>query len=760
MASRRKQSTSGTPDFPGFTGVAEIGGGGFSTVYSAKEIATSRTVALKLLNVRNISEHTLDSFKRETTALGILSNHPNIVTLYRTLDMPDGRPVLVMERCKGTVAEEAHRGILPPDRAVATAIKVLGALETAHRADMLHQDVKPRNLLITEYGEPALADFGMARLHSSGDATSAVFGFTTLHAAPELLEGSQASAATDVYEMGSTLYHLLAGRAAFRTIDGEAPAAVILRILRDPVRPLHMLGVPPALSDAVLNAMAKGPEDRPATALQFAHMLQEIERQEGWESTDYAVVGEATQVSPRSDPIEPPIQIPPVRPAVSVDRPTPGASLREVPEPGAEPVTAERAPMIAADTKLRTCSNGHSTPSDDPFCDTCGAPLNAPVSAPRVPIAGLPPLEPRDTGRPPSTPIATVAGTTPASTVVPRKIAGIRGQPAPVPAAAASPVIPVDERPRCLNDHPLAPDDEFCSRCGSPVDLRAELGLIAPLGLDDLASTVGEGSNSPLSSPVGAATEPAELGTVRPGAGQPFLDPDALREIPMKVSATAAPVQADAGAQAAPPAPALPAARQPSLVQPVPRQPRSIEPPPAVTPPSPGSVPSPPPSAPPPGRRPSTSSPATRSGGQGGVPPVNWVGPEPGDLLGAQSPRNRPRGPQFLDPEPVVVAPAEPPALAVSDLLPPLGSTPAVEPTDPTGGILDDPAGFGFLSPDGDTFPDPLEHTALRPGLLKNIPDVHLTGSAEPSSLGKLFKPLRKRSLPTPGRTSGPDRNP
>lgn len=145
------------------------------------------------------------------------------------------------------VSDRLREASLPAQEAVSIAIKVAGALETAHRGQILHRDVKPQNILITEFGEPALADFGVAMLQSSTQTTAGLFDFTTLHAAPELLEGGATSAATDVYELASTLYQLIVGQSAFRSYDGESPASVILRILRDPVQPVVTAGVPVAL---------------------------------------------------------------------------------------------------------------------------------------------------------------------------------------------------------------------------------------------------------------------------------------------------------------------------------------------------------------------------------------------------------------------------------------------------------------------------------------------------------------------------------
>jgi hypothetical protein len=275
---------------PGFSDVTEIGSGDYATVYSARESDSGRSVALKMLNVREISPHALESLLRETSVLETLSAHPNIVTLRRTDVTPDGRPVLVMDLCRRSVADVVVGArAMDPAQAVAVAIKIAGALETAHRAGMVHGCVTPHKLRMTTDGEPALADLGVARLRSFSDTAGEV-DFATLHMAPEMLEGTTATTATDVYELACSLYFLLAGHAAFGTFDGEASAAVIMRILRDPVPPLLGHGVPLALSDLLVESMAKNPLKRPSTALEFADRLKRIEVGASWPTTNYFVV--------------------------------------------------------------------------------------------------------------------------------------------------------------------------------------------------------------------------------------------------------------------------------------------------------------------------------------------------------------------------------------------------------------------------------------------------------------------------------------
>ena len=170
---------------------------------------------------------------------------------------------------------------------------------------MLHRDVKPQNVFETSYGEPVLADFGIAQLQSASQGVEGVFGFTTLHAPPELLEGGRVTPATDVYELASTLYQLVSGRAAFAAFEDEAPASVILRILRDPVTPLLGDGIPIALSDLLVQAMSKDPEARPASALELALALQDIQVHHGWPIVNPAVIGVPASEPPAPDPVAP-----------------------------------------------------------------------------------------------------------------------------------------------------------------------------------------------------------------------------------------------------------------------------------------------------------------------------------------------------------------------------------------------------------------------------------------------------------------------
>lgn len=277
---------------PGYANISEIATGTFATVYRATELGTGRPVALKVLRVADTSRRMVEVFDQELAALSLLSNHPNVTTLYRAFISPEGRPVLVLELCKGSLAQRVRQsGPMPAQEVVKVGVKIAGALETAHRAGLLHRDMKPQNILVSEFDEPVLADFGVAALQVAAQSTEGIFGFTTLHAPPEALEGQRLSPSADIYGLASSMYQLLLGRGPFAAFEGEAPASVILRILRDPAPRPPASDVPIALADLLEDALAKDPARRPQRAGDFAEALREIEAVAGWPQTPYVAWG-------------------------------------------------------------------------------------------------------------------------------------------------------------------------------------------------------------------------------------------------------------------------------------------------------------------------------------------------------------------------------------------------------------------------------------------------------------------------------------
>lgn len=264
---------------PGYTELQWMARGGFSSVYQATQLQYNRPVAIKVLDVGFDDERSRRQYRRECDATGRLTGHPNIVTVLDSGFTPTGKPFLVMDLCpNGTMGDRlAKEGPLPVADVLRTGVKICGALETAHQAGILHRDLKPANILITAYGEPALSDFGIAAVTSQMEASVTMSAMTPNHAPPEVLEGHRPTPASDVYSMASTLYALLAGRPPFAQESGHSILAFITRVLTADVPPIPRHDVPDALSQVLVSALAKAPEDRPASAALLGYELQKIQ---------------------------------------------------------------------------------------------------------------------------------------------------------------------------------------------------------------------------------------------------------------------------------------------------------------------------------------------------------------------------------------------------------------------------------------------------------------------------------------------------
>ena len=409
-------ATLGATTFPGYANVTELASGAFATVYRAAELGTGRPVALKVLRVADTSPHLVEVFEKELGALALLSNHPNVTTLYGTFFTPEGRPVLVLELCRESLAHRARQnGPLPAREVVQVGIKIAGALETAHRSGLLHRDMKPQNILVSQFDEPVLADFGVATLQAQAQSTEGVFGFTTLHAPPEALEGLPLSPSADIYGLASSMYQLLVGRGPFSSYEGEAPASVILRILRDPAPRAPTNDVPVALADLIENALAKDPGKRPQTAGAFAEALREIEALAGWAQTPYVVWG-ATQSVPA--PAEEGPAPAADGPAPAANGPTPAADGLTPPANGRAAVPSAAAAQLAQLLQAET-ERAHRLPDpasqappvarvqpapEMPASQVVGTPaqMAAQMAVPATPADGAPANAPRPYSRVPT----------------------------------------------------------------------------------------------------------------------------------------------------------------------------------------------------------------------------------------------------------------------------------------------------------------------------------------------------------------------
>jgi serine/threonine protein kinase len=254
--------------------VRVLGHGGMATVELAQDTELDRPVAIKRLaeNFAGDDEYK-HRFLREARLAARLSN-PNIVAVYDAGD-ENGVPFIVMEYVEGETVSDLlrRRGRLEPAQAVALALQACAGLETAHEAGLVHRDIKPQNLLITLDGTLKIADFGIARSLDGTQLTQAgtVLG-TAGYLAPEQAAGAQVTAAADIYALGAVLYELLTGRPPY---EADSLAELFVKQAEASITPLRELvpAVPASLEDAVMHALARAPEYRPASAAAFAAEL-------------------------------------------------------------------------------------------------------------------------------------------------------------------------------------------------------------------------------------------------------------------------------------------------------------------------------------------------------------------------------------------------------------------------------------------------------------------------------------------------------
>jgi serine/threonine protein kinase len=254
-----------------------IGGGGMAVVYRARDEELDRPVAIKVLADNLAADEAFRKrFLREARLAAQLS-HRNVVQIYDSGEA-DGRPYIVMEYVEGETLADllARRGRLPAWEAVELALQVCSGLDHAHRAGLVHRDIKPRNLLLRPDGTVKIVDFGIAR--SAGGTrlteTGSVLG-TAAYLAPEQAAGDEVTPAADVYALGVVLYEMLAGRTPhtaaslteFLARGHEQPIPALRELARD---------VPEALEDVVMRCLARIPAYRPASAGDLAAELQAV----------------------------------------------------------------------------------------------------------------------------------------------------------------------------------------------------------------------------------------------------------------------------------------------------------------------------------------------------------------------------------------------------------------------------------------------------------------------------------------------------
>ena len=257
--------------------IAPLGEGGMATIWRAVDEQLDREVAVKILRPQFSSDPGFAArFKQEARAAGGLS-HPNIVSVYDYgTDGADGEQYIVMELVDGrdlsTILRD--RGSLSMDDSVRIAIGVASALEVAHRKGIVHRDVKPGNILITDGGDVKVTDFGIARAVSEASMTVTGTTLGSVHYfSPEQARGDEVTGASDVYSLGIVLFEMLTGR---RPFEADTAAAVALkRLNEDPPTPTAIGRPQPAgLEAIVMRALAREPAGRFPDAGAMAEALR------------------------------------------------------------------------------------------------------------------------------------------------------------------------------------------------------------------------------------------------------------------------------------------------------------------------------------------------------------------------------------------------------------------------------------------------------------------------------------------------------
>jgi hypothetical protein len=266
----------GPPRIPGVERLQPIARGGHSVVYRGWQADLGRDVAVKVLTSSLEGGADDAQWRREITAMGRLSDHPNIVAAYTGGVTDDGRPYLVMPHLpEGSLGDRVRRsGPLPPAEVAALGAQLAGALAAAHDAGVLHRDVKPDNVMLSAYGQPQLTDFGIARLLDATTTMTRTIHATVAYAAPEVLLGQPATAAADVYGLGATLHACLAGAPPFPSTEHDNVVSLVSRITTQPPPDLRPLGVPDALASVIEHALAKRPTERIPDASELRRRLE------------------------------------------------------------------------------------------------------------------------------------------------------------------------------------------------------------------------------------------------------------------------------------------------------------------------------------------------------------------------------------------------------------------------------------------------------------------------------------------------------
>lgn len=253
--------------------VARLGAGGLGVVYEVRHLISQRREALKILHPEQSSTpEMVERFKREVQTLAAL-NHVNIAALHNAF-YHDGQLAMVMEFVEGqTLRDLRVKGEVTLPQALDYIGQILRALVYAHERGVVHRDIKPTNVMIAAGGVVKLLDFGIAITSHSGELTQPGYLLGSInYMSPEQINGSKATARSDLYAVGVTLYELLTGRLP---VNGNSAYEIMIGHVQQIPLPPHQIApqIPIPVSDAIMRALAKDPAQRFGSADEFLRAI-------------------------------------------------------------------------------------------------------------------------------------------------------------------------------------------------------------------------------------------------------------------------------------------------------------------------------------------------------------------------------------------------------------------------------------------------------------------------------------------------------
>ena len=264
-------------EHPRIRGLSEwrpLARGRLAVIWEARQLSLDRLVAVKVYQ-RELDEGDRGRFLREAAAAGRLSGHTGIVTVHDAGVLPDDRPYLIMELCPGGSLTQWLKPENRPneERVRQLGVRIADALAAVHASDVLHRDIKPANNMIDSFGNPGLADFGLATVAGAEAPEADALRATPAYAPPEAFGMQSATESGDVFSLAATLYALLAGSPP-RNV-GAAPVALeqMVEVANKPIGQLP--GVNWYLMDVLMTALSSDPAARP-TAAKFRDQLANV----------------------------------------------------------------------------------------------------------------------------------------------------------------------------------------------------------------------------------------------------------------------------------------------------------------------------------------------------------------------------------------------------------------------------------------------------------------------------------------------------